>query len=386
MSATPVIAPRRGRRLGGWLALAGVLAVAGLIGALLAQSTQWAQRDALDPESPGPTGARAVARVLAAEGVRVEVVRDRAAAAAAVDDDALLVLPDAPALSDDEIEALAAAAGDVVLIRPRSRTLDLLLPGSSPAGASDDAPIPAACDAPAIGRTREIVAGSLYTPGTGVTACFATVDGAALLLADSPTGTVAAVDGTALLSNENIDRADNAALALTLLGARPRVVWYMPSLGDGDGAAPTLGELTPGWVTPAVVLLLAAAAAAAGWRGRRFGPLVAENLPVTVRASETAAGRARLYARAGDPAHALDRLRADALTRLARALGLGTRTPAGAIADAAARRIGADTGEVRGILIDTVPRNDRDLVDLADRLRDLQARVRAAVRYEGDPR
>ncbi len=49
--------------------------------------------------------------------------------------------------------------------------------------------------------------------------------------------------------------------------------------------------------------------AAAFWRGRRFGPLVVENLPVTVRASETMLGRARLYeksraqaARAGRPA------------------------------------------------------------------------------------
>ena len=31
------------------------------------------------------------------------------------------------------------------------------------------------------------------------------------------------------------------------------------------------------------------------WKGRRLGPLVAEQLPVVVRASETVEGRGRLY-------------------------------------------------------------------------------------------
>ncbi|MFP3821739.1 hypothetical protein SB658_23880, partial [Bacillus sp. SIMBA_008] len=91
------------------------------------------------------------------------------------------------------------------------------------------------------------------------------------------------------------------------------------SFGDTDieGQSPdTLGSLTPPWVTPVILLLLAAGVAAAIWRGQRFGPLVAETLPVTVRASETMHGRARLTAKAGDAPHAGQALRDGAQRRL----------------------------------------------------------------------
>jgi len=133
------------------------------------------------------------------------------------------------------------------------------------------------------------------------------------------------------------------------------------------------------------VVVLAAAAAAIVWRGRRFGPLVTEDLPVTVRASETTEGRSRLYARARDTVHAADLLRFGTIERVARALGLGPATSAPAVADAAARLIGADRARVRGILIDDLPAGDADLVALADALDDLETAVRLAVRPERNP-
>jgi hypothetical protein len=156
----------------------------------------------------------------------------------------------------------------------------------------------------------------------------------------------------------------------------------MPSIADSDLAAgdPTLGELTPPWVSPVIVLLLVAGVAAAIWRGRRFGPLVAERLPVTVRAAETTEGRARLYAHARDAVHAADQLRIGALGRLGRMLGLGPSASAPEIADAAAARTGFDRGAVRGIRIDELPRTDADLVDLDRRLRSLEQAVHASVR------
>ncbi len=162
----------------------------------------------------------------------------------------------------------------------------------------------------------------------------------------------------------------------------------MPAPADADpGAAPpTLSDLTPPWVTPAIALLLLSALTAAIWRGRRFGPLVTERLPVTVRATETTEGRARLYATARDAPHALDELRRASRTRLVRLLGLAARTSPPDVADAVAERLGADRSRVRGILVDDVPRTDRDLVAAADRLRDLEESVRVAVRTEGTPR
>ena len=135
-----------------------------------------------------------------------------------------------------------------------------------------------------------------------------------------------------------------------------------------------------------IVLLLVAGVAAAIWRGRRFGPLVAERLPVTVRAAETTEGRARLYAHARDALHAADQLRIGTLGRLGRLLGLGPSRVRGEIADAAAARTGLDRGAVRGILIDELPHTDAELVALDQRLRALEEAVHAAVRPERNTR
>ncbi|MBN9195692.1 MAG: hypothetical protein J0I44_06430, partial [Microbacterium sp.] len=149
-----------------------------------------------------------------------------------------------------------------------------------------------------------------------------------------------------------------------------------------------MGTITRGYVlplhpAPAIALLLIAGLVAGLWRGRRFGPLVSETLPVTVRAAETTEGRARLYARSRDAVHAADRLRVGALRRLARLLALGPAASADEISDAVADRVATPRAVVRDILIDGVPRSDRELVALSDRLRDLEAAVRAAVRSPG---
>ncbi|WP_438353509.1 DUF4350 domain-containing protein [Microbacterium sp. CJ88] len=373
--------PRRGRAIAGWAAIAAVLLLVGLVGVTLSGAGQWSQRDVLDPESAAPQGARALATILRDQGVDVTVARDRGAARAALAQrPATLVLSAAPALSDGALQELVDAAAGVVLIEPRARDLRIGLPGSVPAGGAGAASVTPGCDLDAARRSGSITPGAGFRPGDAQ-GCYPLGDGAYALLTS---GTAAAIDGRATLTNEHLAAEGNAALGVNLLAARGAVVWYVPSLSDTDlaSATPSLGELTPGWVTPAIVVLVAAALAAALWRGRRFGPLVAERLPVTVRASETTEGRARLYEAARDPLHAADQLRAGALERLGRALALGPTAAAPEIADAAADRLRADRGVVRGILLDDRPTTDAQLVALSDRLRDLENAVRAAVRPE----
>jgi hypothetical protein len=154
-------------------------------------------------------------------------------------------------------------------------------------------------------------------------------------------------------------------------------VWYLPGPGDTDAtAAPTIGELTPGWVSPVMVLLIAVVIAAGIWRGRRFGPLVVEQLPVHVPAGETSAGRARLYARSAARVHALDQLRIGAIGRIAVTLRLPRSTPVEQVADAAARATGRDAATVQRLLVDDLPSRDRELVDLAGELARLEDDVR----------
>lgn len=389
-SSAPAPRPGRPRRASTWIVIAVALLLVGAIGAVIAAGSEWSKRDALDPESPGPTGTRALAQILGQRGVEVRIVRSHGDASAALaQGDATLVLPDTPALSDEGWHDLTSAASDVVLIDPRTRTLRLALPGTSfsPSGASG--PLDAGCELAEAVRSGPVEPSVLFEPGgEGTTACYTEGDAAGLLVTVDGERRTAIIDGTTLFTNEHLAENGNAALGVNLMGRHPVVVWYQPGLGDTDlpQTDPTLGELTPPWVSPVIVLLLIAGLAAGIWRGRRFGPLVAERLPVTVRASETTEGRARLYAQSRDALHAADQLRLGALDRLARTLGLGPAASAGDVADAAAARAGVDRGEARRILIDDLPANDADLVNLHQRLRQLEDAVNTATRPERKPR
>lgn len=371
----------RRRSVLGWVAIAVALLIVGAAGALLSGIGQWSQREVLDPESAGPQGARALAEILRDQGVEVVVVRDREAALSALAaGPATLALPDSPLLSDDALTAVTDAATDVVLIDPRARGLRTLFPGARPHGAAPLGGVAPSCDVDLAERAGTATVGTTFLRGSDAEGCYPVDDAFGLLLGDGR----AAVDGRAVLTNQHLADAGNAALGIGLLGGQSRLVWFAPGPGDADVAdgAPTLGELTPGWVSPAIVLLLSAGLGAAIWKGRRFGPLVAERLPVTVRAAETTEGRARLYARTRDAVHAADQLRIGALERIARMLGLGPAASAEEISDAAADRLAADPRVVRGILLEDLPTTDAQLVALSDRLHELETAVRDAARPE----
>ncbi|MFD6697491.1 MULTISPECIES: DUF4350 domain-containing protein [unclassified Microbacterium] len=384
-ASTLVRAPRRVRRILGWVLVVALVLVVAAAGLLLTSSSP-AQRDALDPERPGPGGMQALAQILRQQGVTVEVVRSHADAAARLDDETTLVMSDPSPLTDAAVSQLVDAAHDVVLISPSSRMLRMLDLGAY-AFTSSPARVRAGCDVPAFAHVGTIAPGQLFLPDPGVTACFGdAAEGAAVLIAEGDDGRHAIVDGAALFTNEHLAENGNAALGLALLGARPHVVWYVPSYDDSDrtdiDVPKSLADLTPGWVTPVIVLGMITALLAAVWRGRRFGPLVSETLPVTVRASETMLGRARLTAKAADAAHAADALRAGTLSRLAAHLGLAARADPSAVADSAADRIRVDRADCRALLTGPLPGSDAELVPYARRLAELETAVENAVRIE----
>lgn len=381
--------PRRLRRGLGWV-LVGLLLVAVAGAGLLLGTQTGTPRDTNDPELPGPGGTKALAEILRQQGVTVEVVRSHVEAARLLDHGTTLVMSDPYTLSDSVVSGLVERAGDVVVLTTSARMLRLLAlgrysPALSPAIAEAD------CDVAAFAHVGTIAPGQLFLPDPGVTACFGdAADGAAVLISDHDGTRRAAVDGTDLFTNAHLAENGNAALGLALLGAQPRVVWYVPSFADSDRTdvdpQQSLADLTPGWVTPAILLLMITALLAAVWRGRRFGPLVAETLPVTVRASETMLGRARLTARAADAAHAAAALRAGTTARLATCLGLAARADPGSVADAAADRIRRDRAACRDLLTGPLPTTDAALVPFARRLADLETAVDTAARIERNPR
>jgi hypothetical protein len=103
--------------------------------------------------------------------------------------------------------------------------------------------------------------------------------------------------------------------------------------------------------------------------------LVAEQLPVVVRASETVEGRGRLYRSRRARDRAAEALRTATLQRLRPRLGLGPQAPAQAVVATVARRSGADARFVSYHLFGPPPATDNDLLQLARALDEIERQV-----------
>lgn len=367
----------------GWVAIAvAVIVFALFIASISFTSPQ--SRGALDPESAKPSGSLALAELLRDQGVDITVARTRAEALSSIRDDSTLVMADPYTLSDDAVSELIEPARHTVFLSSATRLLRVLDMGeTAPTIASD---LTAQCALDELADVGTIIPQRFFTPADTVTGCYEDADGnAALLVADRAGVRTVLLEGSGLFSNEHLAENGNAALGLALLAQTEHVVWYVPSFADTDREATstdTLASLTPEWVTPAILLLLLAGIVAVISRGTRFGPLVAETLPVTVRASETMHGRARLTAKAGDSAHAAEALRDGTLRRLAKRLGLTARSTAVEIADAASDRLRIPRGSLHQLLAGPLPANDQELTDEARRLAELEAAIDTAVHVE----
>ena len=381
VAPTAEVKPRRVRTIVGWAIVVALVLLVAFV-ALRVSASGPSARGTLDPEGRDDSSALALAEILRDQGVEVTVYRSRAEARAALDADTTLVMTNPYTLTDDALTELIGPADRVVFLSTGTHLLNLLDIGENAPGSS--APASAGCEVAQFAEVGTVRADRFFSPADGVEACFGDTDGAAVLVDDREDGRdVAVVEGTKLFSNAYLAENGNAALALALLGQTDRVAWYVPSFADTDieGQSPdTLGSLTPPWVTPAILLLLTAGVAAAVWRGQRFGPLVAETLPVTVRASETMHGRARLTAKAADAAHAGHALRDGAQRRLARRLGLAEHAAADEVADAASDRLGVPRGTLQALLAGALPTDDAALVELARRLDELESAVETSTR------
>ena len=164
-----------------------------------------------------------------------------------------------------------------------------------------------------------------YTSSLADAACF-THDGASVYLSLARRGVtppMVLLGSTSMPANDQITDASNAAVMLRALGHSGRVVWYVPSREDVPaGGDAGLGSLVPPWLGPVLALGGFAFLGLVLWRGRRFGRLVPEPLPVVVRAVETTESRGRLYRRARDASRAGATLQGATRTRLADYLGL----------------------------------------------------------------
>ena len=178
------------------------------------------------------------------------------------------------------------------------------------------------------------------------------------------------------MTNGGLLTAGNAALAMNLAGTNPRVIWYAPQQRQGESdAGAEISELIPPAVQWIVIQLCLAIALVALWRGRRLGPLVAERMPVVVRASETVEGRGRLYRSRRARDRAATALRTATLQRMLPRLGLSNNAEPPAIVSAVAQRCGAHAQTLAHTLFGPPPASDDDLVNLARELDNIERQV-----------
>ncbi|QAY74548.1 DUF4350 domain-containing protein [Agromyces protaetiae] len=384
-SRTPTFGARL-RRSRTWLVFA-ALAVAAALILFIVQGLGGPSGEPLGPADASPAGSKAVVEVLRAHGVAVEEVRTFDRATESARRGATVFAADlAGFLDTDQWRELAGDAERLVVADPDFGALQAIAPGVDQGGIASGALESAGCDLRAAARAGTLSDGQSLVridddaAADGWVGCFA--DGDAFALAHRPAedgGEITIVGGATVFQNGTIAQEGNAALALGLLGERADLVWYLPGPADVEGAAPTLADLTPGWVSPVLVLGALVAVAAGVWRGRRFGPLVAEDLPVDVPAHETAEGRARLYRSAVAREHALDQVRIAAVRRIAAVLRLPRSAPVDEVALAAAGATGRDPVAVHGVLVGRPPAGDREFVELSAAVGELEASVRAAV-------
>jgi hypothetical protein len=352
-----------------WLAMIVFLVlVAGTAIALLQPSAP----GYLDPTGTGPTGGRALADLLTERGQQV----DRTGVPVSGGAGRLELVTSPELLSAAQLRKAGQFGGDILLVDPDTAALRAIAPrvsilGDSP-GDLDTLPD---CSAQSATLAGDVYLGGevLQADDPAVTSCYPNDPGFFLIQYADGSRTITVLGSSDPLTNQYLGDDGDAALALNLMRRDTRIVWLVPS---GTAApAPAAGgqqsffALVP-WPAYLIAIQLGIAVVlAAAWRARRLGPLVAERLPVVVRAAETVEGHGRLYQarRARDRAAAV--LREAAASRIASRMGAGTR------AETIAARTGQPPDLVTAVLSGPPPATDKDLVTLAADLDTLERKI-----------
>jgi hypothetical protein len=329
------VPPRKRRRWTLPLIAGGLLAL--LLG-LAALTTASSSGKAYDPRSATPSGTLALATLLRARGI--DVTRGTKSGPGKT---VLVAFPSE--LNDRQLKDLLSSGADVVLAAPGSLT-DAMVQNSGSLTVRTRAP---GCSfGPALIAGSARLGGERYTGPSLATSCY---DGALLALSSGSVdggGRLVILGSADFLTNRRLGEQGNAALAIGLLSAHPKLTWYA-GRPSGDGTK-SLTSLLPTGLKWAVLQLVVALLFLAAWRARRLGPVVTEPLPVVVRAAETVLGRARLYASARARPTAAAALRSGSQARLAALIHLDPSAEPQVMIVAVAARTGVEPARVAALL------------------------------------
>lgn len=365
----------------------GLAIAAGVLVAALAASliTPRSSDLPLAPDNPQPLGSRAAAQILERQGVTIHFVRSHAEALRLAGPDTTLLVTTTHLLEPQQVERLAATDADIVLTEPTWDAVETFTDGrltSAPSYVEEHLIGPACRQPDAMAANRVETTGGGFTAvdgADGVHLCFplpGLYDTGTYAVVEDGDRRVVAMGDAGLMTNARLADEGHAALTLRTLGRHEVLVWYAPTYGDtGEAEGPAVTDVVPRWAGPLALLLALLVLVTALWRGRSFGRIVAEPLPVTVRATEAVHGRGRLYRRTRSRGHASAALRAGTARRTAARLGLARSAGAPEVIDALARATGRDGREVAALLYGPPPTDDAGLLDLARQLDELESEV-----------
>ena len=320
----------------------------------------------LDPASTEELGTRALVVLLEELGATVDIT---SSVPGVQHDTALVLVDDLGDVQADAVRQWVRSGGTLVVADPRSD----LIPAAPRRGATpgpfdvdEDDTLPRRCELPALRDVAFVDPsnGVLFEVPPGGTGCF-TRGGAHFVVAvPLGDGTVVGVGGAATFVNSVIGRADNAALAASLLAPSDgtRVAFLRPP--PPGGGQRTLWDLVSDRVKGSLWQLGIAFVVLVLWRARRLGRPVAEPRPAELAGSELVVAVGNLLQVAKRRDHAASLLRNDLRAHLARRLGLAPDAPAEVIAELAARRTGVDRARLEAALADRPVGDDAGLVAL----------------------
>lgn len=364
-------------RVRSWLPIGGIAVIA-LLAALAAGSGRDTGRD-LDPASTGEAGTKALILLLREMGGEVTIGDE---SPDATDDVALLLADRLDKARTADLLAWVRAGGTLVVADPLSEFAPTLarerggLFGNVD-GADAGNRLSRRCALPAVRKVAEIEVPALlaFDVPEGHVGCFPTMGGSFLVASPEGRGTIAAMTSPVAWTNRNLDQADNAVLAVSLLapssGTRLR---FLEPPGPGEGRR-SLSDLIRPSVKSGLWELAVAFLIFALWRARRLGRPIAESQPVTVPGSELVVAVGHMLQQAKRRDQALAMLRHDLRRTLGQRLGLRGDTPREQLVGAVAAHTSFAPERVESVLFDRVPASDAALVEIAAAIDSIRTEV-----------
>jgi len=366
----------RWRRWRAWL-VTGLIVLLG--GAAIVALHQPAANPYLNPGDVSAIGAHAVTDILTGLGHQVITATSAPAAEREATRGSTLVITSPSYLSPADLEALGRVQASVVLVGPDPAALAAI---DAPVGLIGR-PQPVVVTAPACRLRAATLAGRadmggenllVHSPVMAAQQCYTSTSGPTLVQLQLRGRTVTVLATGAPLTNGRLAAEGNAALGINLLPTH-RIVWLVPGAATvtAAGSGPkSFSSLVPRAAYLVVIQLAIATLLAAGWRARRLGQLVAEPIPVVVRAAETTEGHGRLYLARHARAQAAEALRGAVRGRLEQAAGLPAGSPQDAVVETLAARTAVPAARISDLLYGPAPGTDQALVSLARDLDQLE--------------